>query len=87
MTIRRLLLVAVVLGVMPGAAADDTAWPGGIAMIDLGAVAGAPPVVTYKDRRVLVMNHDGRWHAVVGVPLDSAVGEASIILADGSIKS
>ena len=83
MTIKPLLFAAVVLGLMTAAAADDAAWPGGIAMIDLGAAAGAAPVVTYNDRRVLVMSHGGQWRAVVGVPLDAAVGSASISLADG----
>ena len=87
MTIKRLLSIAVLLGAISGAAANDAAWPGGIAMIDLGTAAGTAPVVTYNDRRVLVMKHGGQWRAVVGVPLDAAVGQASVALASGSSKT
>jgi murein DD-endopeptidase MepM/ murein hydrolase activator NlpD len=63
--------------------AQDSSWPGGIAFLDLGTADGAPPVVRYGGKRVLVMNRDGRWQAAVGVPLSTATGAASIALADG----
>ena len=66
--------------------AQDTAWPGGIARIDLGPAEGAAPVVHYGDRRVLVTAVDGQWQAVVGVHLDAPLGTASIELADGGSR-
>ncbi|MDH3751936.1 MAG: hypothetical protein OEU40_15225, partial [Gammaproteobacteria bacterium] len=63
---------------------QESTWPGGIAFIELGAVEGTAPVVEYNGKRVLVMNDNGRWRVAVGVPLDTTVGEASIMLADGS---
>lgn len=75
------LLASVLVSV---AAADDGAWPGGIARIDLGAAEGKAPVVLYDDKRILVAENNGRWQAVVGVHLDTPVGESSITLDDGS---
>jgi len=69
------------------AAADNPAWPGGIAFIDLGAAEGARPVVKFNGKRVLVMNTDARWRAAIGVPLDMPIGGASIILADGTTRT
>ena len=66
------------------AIAQDSAWPGGVARIDLGPAEGAAPVVHYGERRVLVTEVDGQWQAVVGVHLDAPLGSASIELADGS---
>ncbi len=80
----RLLLCSGLLLLAVSAAAGESAWPGGIAFLDLGAAEGVAPAVSFDDRRVLVMNKDGRWHAVVGVPLDASIGQASISFADGT---
>jgi murein DD-endopeptidase MepM/ murein hydrolase activator NlpD len=69
------------------AMAQDIAWPGGVAKIDLGPASGEMPIVEYDERRVLVANKDGRWQAVVGINLDTAVGSAAITLADGAQRS
>jgi murein DD-endopeptidase MepM/ murein hydrolase activator NlpD len=58
--------------------------PGGIAIVDLGAANEArAPVVTHAGRRVLVRAHEGRWLAIVGLPLDTPVGTDSIVVSDG----
>ena len=77
-------LLPVALLVCTGAMADDSAWPGGIAFIDLGPAAGAAPVVEYNEKRVLVTRNDGRWRAAVGVPLDTPAGPAAVTMTDGS---
>lgn len=64
--------------------AQESAWPGGIAILDLGAAEGSPPVVEFDGKRVLVMNEGGQWRAVVGVPLSADTGAVSISLPDGS---
>ncbi len=69
------------------AAADQPTWPGGIALIDLGAAEGLMPVVKYDGKRVLVMHRDGRWRAVVGVSLDASAGATSVDLPDGATVS
>ncbi len=65
----------------------DSAWPGGIAFIDLGPSDTVAPVVEFNNKRALVMDTDGRWQAAIGVPLDSSVGRATITLADGASLS
>jgi hypothetical protein len=64
--------------------AEVVSWPGGIAVLDLGAAGGAIPVAEYQGQRVLVTGNAGRWQAVVGIPLDAAPGSSSISLADGT---
>lgn len=59
--------------------------PGGIAIVDVGSADQPPPVVTFSDRPVLVMQKDGRWQAVVGVPLDTPAGELSLRAGDGDV--
>jgi len=78
----RLLLV--LLLVCANACADEAAWPGGIALIDLGPAEGAAPVVEYNGKRVLVIREDGRWRAAVGVPLDTPAGTAAVTMAGGT---
>jgi len=78
----RMTLLAL-LALLPAAAIGDTAWPGGIAFLDLGPATGEPPRVEYDGRRVLVMNAGGQWRAAVGVPLGSALGRASISVGSG----
>ncbi len=78
------ILALLVFALWLDVAAADSAWPGGIALVDLGAADGAAPVVEYDGKRVLVMNNGGHWHAAVGVPLGASIGEATITLDDGS---
>jgi len=79
--------IALLLLLTVTAIADDTTWPGGVAMLDIGAAEGEPPVVEFDGKRVLVMNDAGRWQAVVGVPLSAEAGRASVTLADGTAIS
>lgn len=71
------LLIVLLLMALPMPAVADTAWPGGIVRLDLGPAAGAAPEVRYDGRRVLVLREGERWQAVVGVPLDAAIGTGS----------
>jgi murein DD-endopeptidase MepM/ murein hydrolase activator NlpD len=67
--------------------AQGPSWPGGIAFVDLGAAEGAAPLVTYDNKRVLIMRKDGNWQAVIGVPLNKKAGKALMSLADGTSLS
>ena len=80
-------LCALLCWIASAAAYADSAWPGGIAFIDLGPAGEATPQVEFNGKRVLVMHKDGRLQAAVGVPLDTAVGRATITLTDGSTLS
>jgi murein DD-endopeptidase MepM/ murein hydrolase activator NlpD len=67
----------------PQSKAETTTWPGGVARIDLGPASEIAPQVEFNGKRVLVMNNDGQWQAVVGVPLDTPVGKATLVTTDG----
>lgn len=43
--------------------------PGGVAVIELGDADTPRPQIRFEDRPVMVVEADGRWHAVVGLPL------------------
>lgn len=43
--------------------------PGGVAVIELGSAGQPRPQATFRDRPVMVVAENGRWHAVVGLPL------------------
>ena len=80
-------IAMLLLAAFTWAQADEAAWPGGIAYLDLGPAVGDAPVVSFNGKRVLVMRDDGNWRAVVGVPLSAAVGRASVTLSDGGTLS
>ena len=84
MKIDRILIAAVWLVIAGGASAaiEHAPWPGGIAVIELGPAAAPAPAATFNDRPVLVMKREQQWHAVVGLPLDTAPGEATIRVGD-----
>lgn len=78
----RATAVLLALATMDAAALPEHApRPGGIAVIELGDAAAAPgtvPVVTFGERRALVVERDGGWVAVVGIPLEQDIGTARI---------
>ncbi len=54
------------------------AVPGGIVNIPLGKTDTAAPSVTFQAKKVLVLEQDKQWVAVVGIPLKIKVGQHSI---------
>ena len=54
--------------------------PGGIAEIAVGNTKEPAPKVYYDKRRVLVTPHGDQWLALVGIPLDAAVGMQRIVV-------
>lgn len=80
----RLLLTLIAILQMSAAIAAESAWPGGLAHIDLGPAEGPAPAVFYDDKRILVARREDRWQAIVGVHLDTPVGESAVTLADGT---
>ena len=67
------------------AAPVNSPWPGGIAIIDIGNADQPPPVASFDDKPLLVMNNDDRWQAVVGIPLDTTPGKLSIRVGDRDV--
>lgn len=89
MTLRRFLLTALLGVVCSCAQALPSASnvPGGIALVPLGTVLDSPdaPQAWFSDHPVWVTAEDGRWIAVVGVPLDTPAGtHALTVRANGS---
>jgi murein DD-endopeptidase MepM/ murein hydrolase activator NlpD len=53
--------------------------PGGVAWIPLDNQDSGPPKIFYKQRRVMVLHDQGRWVALVGIPLDAKLGQHQVI--------
>ncbi len=51
--------------------------PGGIAVVDLGPRTEEPRA-DFNDRPALIMQEDGRWFAVIGIPLTVEPGAAEL---------
>jgi murein DD-endopeptidase MepM/ murein hydrolase activator NlpD len=76
-----LMLLAMLYGVAAMAAPEHAPRPGGIAIVDIADGAEAMPEASWNGRPVLVMQQEGRWKAVVGIPLDTQPGALSVRVA------
>jgi murein DD-endopeptidase MepM/ murein hydrolase activator NlpD len=76
------VLLLLLMAAASFAAPEHAPRPGGIAIVDVGDATAPPPEVTYADRPALILEQDGRWQAVVGIPLDTQPGQLSV-LVDG----
>lgn len=76
-------LVSLLLLILPGLLAatplpKNEAVPGGVAVISLSNDNVNPPRVYFNGNRVLVMRNEQDWLAVVGLPLETPVGEHTL---------
>ena len=81
--IRSALILAVFAWGAAWAAPEHSPWPGGIVVYDVGSTQRSAPLVRHGMKRVMVMPYEGRWKAVVGVPLDTEPG-AIILDVEGN---
>lgn len=79
-----LLLFAPLASALPLPTAS--AVPGGIAVVDLGAATEPRPVAHFGAERVLVVENDGRWKAVVGIPLSAEPGTHRLRVAASELS-
>jgi murein DD-endopeptidase MepM/ murein hydrolase activator NlpD len=77
-----LLLCAGATAAAPGLPVESRV-PGGIALLDLGPDDSAPGEVVYNEHRAPVIRSDGRWVAVIGIPLSVTPGTERAILLGG----
>ncbi len=83
MTIRLPFVFVLLAWPLCAIAQTHSPWPGGVAVLDLGAVEQPKPTVSLDERPVLVYARDERWYAAVGLPLDTEPGNTSVSLGDG----
>ncbi len=62
--------------------------PGGVLVLPIDGDAGKIPVVTYDDRRAMVLRQDDHWVAVIGIPLSTPIGHSSVrVRANGKAET
>lgn len=57
--------------------------PGGVALLQLPEDASQVPQARVEDAPVMVLREQGRWLAVVGIPLSADLGEHNVSVRDG----
>ncbi|MBL1274506.1 MAG: peptidoglycan DD-metalloendopeptidase family protein [Ectothiorhodospiraceae bacterium] len=60
---------------LPQMLPHTAAVPGGVVTLDLGSSQGPAPVAHYNKKRVMVVENNGRWQAVVGIRLTARGGK------------
>ena len=58
--------------------------PGGIVNIELSTVDKPAPEVFFQKKRVLVLENNNKWVAVIGIPLKTKVGQHAIQVKSGT---
>ncbi len=72
-------------GAEPASLPAASPIPGGIAVIDIGNESTDGEIrVFLGDQRVMVIEHDGRAFAIVGISLDTEPGTRTLIVDDGA---
>lgn len=57
--------------------------PGGIVQLDIAPLDVRRPIVHYKGQRVTVVPSNGRWTALVGIPLEAESGKHTLQVQNG----
>jgi len=78
------LLCSLAIGLASGTAIalpKHSPVPGGVAVIDLGPSSLPAPTARWGDQPLAVVNDNGRWLALFGIPLDTLPGELEIAIS------
>lgn len=55
--------------------------PGGVAVVDLGPASQPAPTARWGEQALAVVRDNGRWFALLGIPLDTLPGELEITVS------
>lgn len=80
------LIVPALAAMLAGPAAalpEHAPVPGGIAVVDLGPAAAPAPTARWGEQPVAVVGENGRWYALLGIPLDTLPGELALSVQQG----
>jgi murein DD-endopeptidase MepM/ murein hydrolase activator NlpD len=77
------LLGALLVSLAAHALPTHSAVPGGVAVIDLGPATLAP-TARWGEQPLAVVRDNGRWFALLGIPLNTLPGELEIRVFSGS---
>ena len=58
--------------------------PGGVLILPIESAADKPPVVLLEGNRAMVLRSEGRWLAVVGLPLSEKPGHTAVWVREGT---
>uniref|UniRef100_Q47AE9 Peptidase M23B n=1 Tax=Dechloromonas aromatica (strain RCB) TaxID=159087 RepID=Q47AE9_DECAR len=62
----------------------NSAVPGGVAVIDLGPASQTTPTARWGEQPIAVVRDNGRWFALLGIPLDTLPGDLEIRISSGA---
>ncbi len=84
--IKKLICITLILSspLLQAALPEHRPVPGGVAVVDLGSSDQPAPRAFLAERPLAVVAESGRWHALLGIPLDTPPGTLTIRVATGS---
>jgi murein DD-endopeptidase MepM/ murein hydrolase activator NlpD len=75
---RAIVLISVLCSTTFVFATEASLRPGGIAIVELGSTDNPAPTVSFDGRRVMVIQRDAEWVAIVGIPLTVEPGDLTL---------
>lgn len=73
-----IVFIGLLISVTATALPKSNPVPGGLVVVDLHNDSHGAPEATYLSRKVATIKEDGKWYAVIGLPLKTKVGHQEI---------